>query len=158
MPDRLDMDPHALRRLADGHDAAAERTRAWARQPKNWLKNFRASYGPTATPVERAMVRYHGAQECAGNAMADQHDHTNSKPGLQQWQDAANVHEQAVKHPVFADAPAVVSEMNQIQVATVTGVMDAPDRPAIPSDRIYVALPVGSTPTSERPTDNSTRS
>ncbi|MEU4343388.1 type VII secretion target [Nocardia sp. NPDC023852] len=74
MPDRLDMDPNVLRRLADGHDAAAERTRAWARQPKDWLKNFRASYGPIATPVERAMVRYYGARERAGNAMADQHD------------------------------------------------------------------------------------
>ncbi|WP_406271626.1 ESX-1 secretion-associated protein [Nocardia sp. NBC_00881] len=156
MPDRLDIDPHALRRLAGGHDAAAARTRDWARQPTDWLKNFRASYGPIAAPVERAMVRSYGARERIGNAMADQHDRANGKPGRQRWQDAAYIHEQMVKHPVFADVPAVLTpEMNRVRVAVATGVVAAPDA-TIPFDRVSV-VPIGPAPDSERPSVNSSR-
>ncbi|WP_406271630.1 hypothetical protein OH799_31120 [Nocardia sp. NBC_00881] len=117
----------------------------------------RADYGPIAAPVERAMVHYYGARERAGNTMADQHDRANGKPGRQQWQAAAYIQQHRVKHPVFADVPALLTpEMNRVRVAMATGVVVAPDRVTIPFDRVFV-VPIGPAPDSERPSVNSSR-
>lgn len=74
MTDRLSMDSNELRRLADGHITAAERTRHWARRPEEWLAGFPVRYGSIAYPVYRGLIRFYDRRERAGNEMAAQHE------------------------------------------------------------------------------------
>ncbi|WP_280413979.1 type VII secretion target, partial [Nocardia carnea] len=76
MPERLDIDPELLRRLALQHDQVAAETREWAQPPSDWLANFEPTYGKIANPVKEALERYYTARLRAGEALAREHEET----------------------------------------------------------------------------------
>lgn len=76
MPDSMDIDPAVLRQLAGQHDQVAIDTRNWSEPPYDWLATFQDSYGKIAEPVYQALQRYYSARQEAGNALADEHEHT----------------------------------------------------------------------------------
>ncbi|NNH69482.1 hypothetical protein HLB23_06295 [Nocardia uniformis] len=76
MSDWMEIDPQALRPLADQHDRVAADTLEWARPPREWLDNFLPTYGKIAYPVYTALERYYDARERAGKRLAGQHQQT----------------------------------------------------------------------------------
>ncbi|MFX0574680.1 type VII secretion target [Nocardia nepalensis] len=73
---QMEIDPQVLRQLALQHDQVAIDTRAWSKQPVDWLAAFPSTYGSIAAPVHEALVRYYAARERAGNALAAEHEYT----------------------------------------------------------------------------------
>jgi len=76
MPERMEVDPAALRQMADQHDRVARDTREWAEPPKDWLANFEPTYGRIADPVKRALHDYYDARQEAGLRLAKEHEDT----------------------------------------------------------------------------------
>lgn len=73
MPESLDIDPSALRRLATQHDQISADIEEWSKPPTDWLKDFPNSYGPIADPVWVALKDYYSARERAGLQLATEH-------------------------------------------------------------------------------------
>ena len=76
MPEHMNIDPEALRRLAERHREIGDETRKWAQPPSEWLDSFLDTYGKIAHPVHRALTQYYAARERAGHALADEHHYT----------------------------------------------------------------------------------
>lgn len=72
----MNIDPAVLRQLALQHEQVGRDTLAWSEPPHAWLASFESTYGTIADPVRQALVKYYGARERAGKALAQEHFNT----------------------------------------------------------------------------------
>ena len=86
----MNIDPAVLRQLAQQHEQVGRDTLAWAEPPHAWLASFQSTYGTIADPVRQALVKYYGARERAGKALAQEHFNT-----AQSLRDSADSYENA---------------------------------------------------------------
>jgi hypothetical protein len=76
MTQSMNIDPQVLRQLALQHEQVGRDTLAWSEPPHAWLDSFESTYGTIADSVRQALVKYYGARERAGKALAQEHFNT----------------------------------------------------------------------------------
>ncbi|WP_416566296.1 type VII secretion target [Nocardia testacea] len=145
MTEPLDIDLDLLQQLAIRHEEEADKIRARVAPPTEWLDNYLARYGKIALPVYEALLRYVGARQADGNALADTHRLTADNLRMAAWkmelvdQQSGRSIQHAASEGRHSDSSAFAGHSNSSSPADNTGT--AADSSSHPSSTTTANLP-----------------